>query len=80
MTGALTASGAAIAARLPRGNVPAGEARNLHVGGARYVSLIGQGNAWFHHEDDRYPAAVTAAGVARYARGVAAAATRLAND
>ena len=60
MTGALTDAGAAIAARLPRGRVPAGEARNLHVGGARYVSLIGQGNAWFHHQDDRYPAAVTA--------------------
>jgi hypothetical protein len=74
---ALTDAGAAIAGRLPRGRVPAGEARNLHVGGARYVSLIGQGNAWFHHQDDRYPAAVTADRVARYARAVAAAATRL---
>ena len=79
MTGALTDAGAAIAARLPRGRVPAGEARNLHVGGARYVSLIGQGNAWFHHQDDRYPAAVTADRVARYARAVAAAATHLAS-
>ncbi len=79
LTSAMTASGAAIAARLPRGRVPAGEARNLHVGGARYVSLIGQGNAWFHHQDDRYPAAVTSDGVARYARAVAAAAMRLAS-
>ena len=79
MTGALTDAGAAIAARLPRGRVPAGEARNLHVGGARYVSLIGQGNAWFHHQGDRYPAAVTADRVARYARAVAAAATHFAS-
>jgi hypothetical protein len=51
--------------------VPAGEARNLHVGGARYVSLLGQGHRWFHHADDRYPRTVTASWVARYATAVA---------
>jgi hypothetical protein len=78
MSGALSAAGAPVAGRLARGQVPAGEARNLHVGGARYVSLIGQSNNWFHHEDDRYPRAVTASRVARYADGVARAVTGLA--
>lgn len=75
---ALGLAGARIADRLPRGRVPAGEARNLHLGGARYVSVLGQGNPWFHHEGDRFPAAVAAAEVARYARGVAQCVTRLA--
>jgi len=78
MSGALSAAGAPVAGRLTRGLVPAGEARNLHLGGARYVSLIGQSNAWFHHPDDRYPGAVTASRVARYADGVARAVTELA--
>ncbi len=78
MSGALSAAGAPVAGRLARGLVPAGEARNLHVGGARYVSLIGQSNPWFHHPDDRYPRAVTASRVARYADGVARAVTGLA--
>jgi hypothetical protein len=80
MAAALTAAGAAIADRLPRARVPAGEARNLHLGGARYVSLIGQGNRWFHHADDRYPRTVTAAAVARYARAVAQAAVAFAQE
>ena len=78
MTEALSAASAPIADRLPRGQVPAGEARNLHLGGARYVSLLGQGNRWFHHPDDRYPHAVTASLVARYAQAVARAAGELA--
>jgi hypothetical protein len=71
MAASLARAAAPIADRLPRGRVPAGEARNLHVGGARYVSLIGQGNRWFHHADDRYPASVTASSVARCATAVA---------
>lgn len=71
MAAALSAAGVPMAEPLPRGRVPAGEARNLHAGGARYVSLLGQGHRWFHHPDDRYPAAVTAAWVARYAAAVA---------
>jgi hypothetical protein len=78
MSGALSAAGARVTDRLGRGLVPAGEARNLHVGGARYVSLLGQSNPWFHHPDDRYPGAVTASRVARYADGVAQAVTVLA--
>ena len=69
---ALDVAGAPIADRLPPGQIPRGEARNLHVGGARYLSLLGQGNRWFHHQDDRYPATVSAAVVARYAQAVAA--------
>ena len=78
MSGALSAAGAPVADHLARGLVPAGEARNLHVGGARYVSLLGQSNPWFHHQDDRYPGAVTASRVARYADGVARAVLELA--
>lgn len=78
ISGALASAGAPVADRLPRGRVPAGEARNLHLGGARYVSLLGQGNGWFHHAGDRYPAAVGAAMVARYGRGVAEGVTELA--
>jgi hypothetical protein len=70
MAAVLITAGASIADRLPRGRVPAGEARNLHLGGGRYVSLLGQGNRWFHHADDRYPQSVTAASVARYANAV----------
>jgi hypothetical protein len=77
---ALGSAGAPIADRLPRGQVPRGEARNLHVGGARYVSLLGQGNRWFHHQDDRYPASVSAGVVARYARAVSAFVVELASD
>jgi hypothetical protein len=77
---ALGSADAPIADRLPRGQVPRGEARNLHDGGARYVSLLGQGNRWFHHQDDRYPATVSAAVVARYARAVSAFVVELARD
>ena len=42
--------------RVPRGTVPGGEARNIHIGGGRYVSLLGSGPA-FHTRQDRWPAA-----------------------
>jgi hypothetical protein len=41
----------------PVGQRPRGEARNIFDGGGRYVSLLG-GNGLFHHQDDRWPAAV----------------------
>lgn len=78
MTRALTTDAARVVDRLPRGRVPAGEARNLHVGGARYVSLLGANNAWFHHEQDRFPTSVSADFVARFAAGVARASLELA--
>ncbi len=78
MSGALAAANAPVVGRLPRGRVPSGEARNLHVGNARYVSLLGSHNPWFHHEDDRWPASVTADLVAKYAAGVSQAVVELA--
>ncbi len=41
----------------PVGEVPLGEARNIHEGGGRYVSILGQ-NGLFHHPDDVWPSAV----------------------
>lgn len=46
-----------IAATTPPGGRPAGEARNIHDMGHRYVSLLGS-NAWFHHPDDRWPGTI----------------------
>jgi hypothetical protein len=43
MDDALNRAGATVATRVPRGTVPAGEARDIHVGGGRYVSLLGSG-------------------------------------
>ncbi len=37
---------------LPHGTRPLGEARDIHDGGGRYLSLLGS-NRWFHHPDDR---------------------------
>jgi hypothetical protein len=45
---------------------PGGESRNIHVAGGSYVSLLG-GNALFHLEADRYPAAVDLDAVVAYA-------------
>jgi hypothetical protein len=56
--------------RVPRGTVPAGEARNIHLGGGRYVSLLGS-SPYFHSQADRWPAAVDAPAVARYAAAMA---------
>jgi hypothetical protein len=64
---ALSSAHARVAARLPRGTVPAGEARNIHVGGGRYVSLLGSG-PFFHSVEDRWPVAVDVPAVAQFAR------------
>ena len=50
--------------------MPAGEARNIHVAGGRYVSLLGNGR-FFHTEQDRWPVAVDTDAVTRYAQAVA---------
>ncbi|MFN8063500.1 MAG: hypothetical protein U0P82_01785 [Vicinamibacterales bacterium] len=54
---AMQKAGARVDARVPRGTVPAGEARNIHVGGGRYVSLLGS-SAYFHNPFDLWPQAV----------------------
>jgi hypothetical protein len=56
--------------RVPRGTVPGGEARNIHVAGGRYVSLLGS-SPFFHSPADRWPKAVDAQAVARAARAIA---------
>jgi hypothetical protein len=73
---ALEVAGASVTQRVPRGTVPAGEARNIHVGGGRYVSLVG-GSPAFHTQQDRWPAAVDVGAVARYAQAVSAVAVTL---
>jgi hypothetical protein len=67
---ALGRASATVADRVPRGTVPAGEARNIHVAGGRYASLLGSGQ-YFHSVADRFPVAVDAAAVDRYAAAVA---------
>jgi hypothetical protein len=67
---ALGRARAEVQQRVPRGTVPAGEARNIHLGGGRYVSLLGS-SPFFHNEADRWPAAVDAAAAARYAAAIA---------
>jgi hypothetical protein len=76
---ALEEAGASVGQRVPRGTVPAGEARNIHVGGGRYVSLLG-GGPFFHTQQDRWPAAVDVGAIARFAQSVSALAVTLARS
>ena len=76
--GALTRANAAVKQRVPRGTVPDGEARNIHVGGGRYVSLLGS-SPFFHNQSDRWPTAVDLPAVARFAGGLADVAIALAS-
>jgi hypothetical protein len=74
---ALARAGTSIADRVPRGTVPAGEARNIHVGGGRYVSMLGSG-PYFHSLADRWLAVVDVPAIARFAAAVADLALTLA--
>jgi hypothetical protein len=67
---ALARAGTSIADRVARRTVPAGEARNIHVAGGRYVSMLGSG-PYFHSLTDRWPAVVDVPALARYAAAVA---------
>ena len=53
-----------------------GEAATIREAHGRFISFIGQ-NAWFHNTGDRWPEAVDADAVARFARASATLATRL---
>lgn len=64
--GAMQTAGARIDTRVPRGTVPAGEARNIHVGGGRYVSLLGS-SPYFHNPFDLWPQSVNLEAVLKYA-------------
>ena len=72
----LARANADVSQRVPRGTVPGGEARNIHVGGGRYVSLLGN-SPFFHSLADRWPEAVNVPAVARFAAAFADVATTL---
>ena len=74
---AMQNAGARIDARIPRGTVPAGEARNIHVGGGRYVSLLGNG-PYFHNPMDLWPQSVNLDAVMSYVEATTAIALALA--
>lgn len=73
----LTAAELKIDQRVPRGTVPGGEAEVVHRGGGRYASIIGT-SALFHNPDDRGPAVVDPAAIARFCGAFSALATKLA--
>jgi hypothetical protein len=54
----------------PRTQVPAGETRDIHRAGGRYITLVGS-NPWFHLPQDRWPDTVNVAVVARIASAAA---------
>ena len=66
MTEVMTKIGLQIDQRVPHGNMPRGEAGNIHRGGGRYVSIIGN-NALFHNTSDRGPEAVDLTIIERFA-------------
>ena len=70
-------AGLRIDRRLPRGAVPRGEAENVHRGGGRYVSIIGN-NDLFHNMSDRGPEAVDLDVIERFAAAFAMATKSLA--
>jgi hypothetical protein len=73
---ALTKAGATVRQRVPRGTRPGGEARNIHDGGGRYVSMLGSGR-YFHNIADRWPVSVDIGAVARFSAAFASLAVRL---
>jgi hypothetical protein len=77
MADAMTRAGLRIDRRLPRGAVPRGEAENVHRGGGRYVSIIGN-NDLFHNTSDRGAEAVDLKVIERFAGAFAMVAASLA--
>lgn len=64
LTQALARHGISDYDRLSDGTRPFGEARDIHDGGGRYLSMLGS-NRWFHHPDDRLETSVDIDRVAR---------------
>jgi hypothetical protein len=77
MAGAMTGGGLRIDRRQPRGAVPLGEAGNVHRGGGRYISIIGN-NDLFHNMSDRGADTVDLNVIERFATAFAAVAISLA--
>src|SRR5437879_5722100 len=78
MAAAMTRAGLRIDRRLPRGAVPRGEAENVHRGGGRYISIIGN-NDLFHNAADRGADTVDRKVIERFAGAFAAIAVSLAS-
>ena len=78
MTEMMTKIGLQIDQRVPHGNTPRGEAENIHRGGGRYISIIGN-NALFHNTSDRGPETVDLAIIERFATAFAVVTKSLAS-
>lgn len=76
MAEAMTQAGLRIDRRLPRGAVPLGEAVNVHHGGGRFISIIGN-NDLFHNTSDRGADVVDLKVIERFADAFATVATSL---
>jgi hypothetical protein len=77
MAEAMIKAGLRIDRRLPRGAVPRGEAENVHRGGGRYISIIGN-NDLFHNTSDQGVEAVDLKVIERFASALAMVTTSLA--
>jgi hypothetical protein len=77
LVAAMAKAGLAIDRRHPRGAAPRGEAENVHRGGGRYVSIIGN-NDLFHNLSDRGPGAIDLDVIGRFANAFATVAVSLA--
>ena len=78
MAEVMTRAGLPIDRRLPRGAVPRGEAENVHRGGGRYISIIGN-NELFHNTSDRGADVIDLRVIERFAGAFAMVATSLAS-
>lgn len=79
MTQAFTQEGASIPPASPRGEVPGGESRDIHLRNGRYISVAGR-HALFHLEADRWPQAIDVPSVSKYATAFSSLAVRLAGE
>ena len=76
MSAAMTEVGLRIDRRHPRDKEPLGEARNIHRGGGRFISIIGK-NDLFHSPSDNGPDVVDLNVIERFAKALAMVATSL---
>lgn len=76
MAEAMTKAGLRINRRHPLGAEPLGEARNIHRGGGRFISIIGK-NDLFHSPDDHGPDVIDLDVIERFAKAFARVATSL---
>ncbi|MEJ0079059.1 MAG: hypothetical protein WDO17_27225 [Alphaproteobacteria bacterium] len=77
MADAMNKAGLRIDRRHPRDAAPLGEARNIHRGGGRFISIIGK-NDLFHSPDDRGPDVIDLSMIEKFAGAFARVTTVLA--